>query len=560
MHIPHDTSLEIHLCGPSEFVVDSIVFRHKLLGQGVRRLTRGKISTTVSGAAPLPWTSAVKAFVQLAIQVALQRYDNGDTVVDPFHFGLTGEKGSLCRSLDYAISKKPAWIMDLFGSDADGCSHVGRFFWRRNPEGKRFGPSSVTFNTKMVPPEGVSVRLNGKPVEGKAQLQMVLNSLTPAGESHVTHGQHDLGMCGSTHNVPPSSDDGLLKELLSGLMKRELLRTLSSTPIFSRHELNQSVQEIGDNALFRSIAGKHIRSLDSVLEWSSHTSRTGIFPSLHTLRSLYTVDNPLQVSVSVVTIGTIVLFQYLKRHRDIPIEINYRFSTGIEVARAVQGASIEPDLCAGAAPSAIAIMGGTQSYPYKPVMLMPKHSHRLISSRNGSDSIAHGDYRLLTEEPSGALSYFQELTRRNFLNQDTISLSHCDPDETLYLLAQDNPDLRTILWFPAYDLARLYCGAKIIDKEMGPLGDSWILLLAHERLRRNKPVLSALLTELHGAWLDLRENQKLMDEIVASIVADPEYSKVLTRCHGFHRLRETEMSGGLRVAASKFTAATCFTE
>ena len=277
-----------------------------------------------------------------------------------------------------------------------------------------------------------------------------------------------------------------------------------------------------------------------MLEWSSHTSRTGICPSLQTLRKLYTVEKPLQVSVSVVTIGTIVLFQYLKRHRDLPVDINYRFSTGIEVARAVQGASIEPDLCAGAAPSAIAIMDRTKSHPYLPVMLMPKHSHRLISSRNGKDSIAHGDYRLLTEGPSGALSYFQELTRRKILNQDRVALSHCDPDEALYLLAQDHPDLRTILWFPAYDLAQLYCGARILDNQMEQLGDSWILLLAHERLRRNKSVLSALLTELHGAWLDLRENPSLMDEIVGSIVCELEYSKVLTRSHGFHKLGEMD--------------------
>jgi hypothetical protein len=193
-------------------------------------------------------------------------------------------------------------------------------------------------------------------------------------------------------------------------------------------------------------------------------------------------------------------------------------------------------------------MGKNTSYPYKPVMLMPKHTHRLLSSRNGSDSIAHGDYRLLTEEPSGALSYFHELKHRKILNQDKVSLSHCDPDEALSLLEQQSPELRTILWFPAYDLARLYCGAKVLDTGTDTIGDSWILLLAHERLRRNKQVLFALLTELHGAWLDIRENSVLMHEIISSILSDPEYSKVLTRCHGFHTLKEFGRSSVQKVA------------
>lgn len=549
MFVSNDTSLEIHLCGSSELVVDSILFRHSLLGQEPRRLNRGKIAPTVSGAAPLPWTSAVKAFVQLAIQLALQRYAEGEVPADPFLFGLTGDKGSPCRSLDYAISKKPAWIVDLFGADADGDSQVGRFFWRQNPEGKRPGPSGVTFNTKMMAPEKVSICLNGKKLEGRDQLSTALDGLSSSSASRRSPRMGASG-CNDEEREPvrAQSNDKALNDVLAELMRRELLRTLASTPVFSRQALTESVQQVGKSRLFKAIAGKHIHSLDSVLEWSSHSARTGISPSLHTLRTFYSLERPLQVSVSVVTIGTIVLFQYLKVFRNLPIDINYRFSTGIEVARAVQGATIEPDLCAGAAPSAFAIMGRNASYPYKPVMLMPKHSHRLLSSRNGSDSIAQGDYRLLTEEPSGALSYFHELEHRKLLNKEKVSLSHCDPDEALFLLEQQSPELRTILWFPAYDLAQLYCGAKALDGGIDGLGDSWILLLAHERLRRNKHVLFALLTELHGAWLDVRENSLLMDQIISSILSDPEYSKVLTRCHGFHRLNKKGIPTLRRVA------------
>lgn len=531
--------LEIELLGCDELVVHSLSFRHKLLGAETRRLTRGKFSSTLQGAAPLPWTSAVKGFVRLALQVALQRFVEEQSSSDPFAFGLVGEKGSVCRSLDYAISKRPAWLVDLFGSDADGNSNVGRFFHRLNPEGKREGPTAVTLNTNMISPTSISVRVNGAPVGSKDKLGLLLNSINASSSSHVAISVNEPATARHAQELDAGcGDDAALNDILISLMTRELSRTLTSTPVFSKQGVEQSVRQVSDNALFKSIAGANAKSLGSVLECSSHSARIGITPSLDGLRRFYSPEKPLKVSVSVTTIGTIVLFQYLKVCKGLPIEVNYRFSTGIEVARAVQGSAIEPDLCAGAAPSAIPLMGKRRTSPYSPVMLMPRHTHRLLAPQDGSDSVAYGDYRLLTEEPSGSLAYLQELIRYRHISPSKISLSHCDPDESLHLLEQGDPALRCILWFPAYDLAQLYCGAKILDEPAGALGDSWILLLAHERLRRNGKALSTLLAELHGAWLDLRESPELTERIVRSIVVAPEYTKVLTRSHGFHKLRE----------------------
>jgi len=169
--------LEIHLTGTSRLVADAIEFRHNLLGSAPRRLTRGRSSSAVRGTCPLPWSAAVRAFVRLAITVALQRFNERGPADDPFAFGLIGEKGSLCRSLDYAISKKPDWIMDLFGYDSEGDSYVGRFFWRDNPEGKREGPTKVTLNTKMIAPEMISVRLHGDTIVDRERLVAVLAAL-----------------------------------------------------------------------------------------------------------------------------------------------------------------------------------------------------------------------------------------------------------------------------------------------------------------------------------------------------------------------------------------------
>jgi len=37
---------------------------------------------------------------------------------------LEGEMGSLAASLDYAISKKPIWLLDMFGINSDGKAKI----------------------------------------------------------------------------------------------------------------------------------------------------------------------------------------------------------------------------------------------------------------------------------------------------------------------------------------------------------------------------------------------------------------------------------------------------
>jgi hypothetical protein len=75
---------------------------------------------------------------------------------------IRGEANSMAASLDYAISKQPTWLTEMFGCDQDGISLARRMILRTNPERKRPGPVTLGLNMNYVAVENISIILNGK--------------------------------------------------------------------------------------------------------------------------------------------------------------------------------------------------------------------------------------------------------------------------------------------------------------------------------------------------------------------------------------------------------------
>ena len=111
-----------------------------------RHCIRGKSSGAVRGAGSFQWTSAVKALSILFLKAALAKGD-AQACEDGM---LSGYQGSLAASLDFAISKQPLWLTEMFGVDSRGNSHVRRFVLRSNPERKRPGPVVLSFNPNSL--------------------------------------------------------------------------------------------------------------------------------------------------------------------------------------------------------------------------------------------------------------------------------------------------------------------------------------------------------------------------------------------------------------------------
>jgi len=127
-----------------------VVFRENANGEA-RRSIRGKTGGAFRSAGSFQWTSAVKALGLLLAQ----------TAANPQSSTIQGHAGSLAASLDYALSKQPVWIAEMFGCDQQGISYARRLILRTNPERKRPGPVVLAVNNLYLPMASIEIFVNG---------------------------------------------------------------------------------------------------------------------------------------------------------------------------------------------------------------------------------------------------------------------------------------------------------------------------------------------------------------------------------------------------------------
>jgi hypothetical protein len=136
----------------------------------VRRSVRGKSGGAYRCAGSFQWTSAVKGFALLAVR-ALSGLE------EPV---IQGCGGSLAASLDYAISKQPMWLTEMFGCDQSGISLIRRMILRTNPERKRPGPTVLSFNERFMPIAAISIHSDGVQCS-KEELVVLMAALSQEG-------------------------------------------------------------------------------------------------------------------------------------------------------------------------------------------------------------------------------------------------------------------------------------------------------------------------------------------------------------------------------------------
>ncbi len=122
------------------------------------------------------WTPAVKAMCVLFIQ-ALARSFEDVYIPEPT---LSGRRGSLAASIDYAIDKGLLWLCDMFGLDMSGRTNLRWLILRTNSGNKRPGPVCLSLNESILSPEHIKVVVNAMPIHRKNFLEGIIDILTKA--------------------------------------------------------------------------------------------------------------------------------------------------------------------------------------------------------------------------------------------------------------------------------------------------------------------------------------------------------------------------------------------
>jgi hypothetical protein len=112
----------------------------------------------------------------LFLKGALSKLDPNE---DPL---LSGTQGSLAASLDYAMSKQPSWILDMFGFDADGKCIARRLINRSNTERKRPGPVTLALKPLVIRESEIQIYWESKLITSAHELAYILAQIEPTAE------------------------------------------------------------------------------------------------------------------------------------------------------------------------------------------------------------------------------------------------------------------------------------------------------------------------------------------------------------------------------------------
>jgi len=106
------------------------------------------------------WSSAVKALSYLFVQSAQNP-----------EFVLTGSTGSLAVSLDYALAKQPAWLVDMFGSDSAGSPVLRKMLNIRGSGAKKGRPVSISLAKKYS--QSIRIYLSSEEIRNKEVIALL---------------------------------------------------------------------------------------------------------------------------------------------------------------------------------------------------------------------------------------------------------------------------------------------------------------------------------------------------------------------------------------------------
>ncbi len=160
------TQIHLALYKGDSIELDEIEFLHPSQKESILSV-RGKTTLGRHAEASFQWTSAIQA-----LTVLMLKYAAGHT-----RFTLVGGTGSPAASVDFAISRQPRWVTEVFGVDKQGVSLLRRIVTRSNSNMKRPGPVAISLSNSPLNEVKITVSINGKDALETREIDEIAESL-----------------------------------------------------------------------------------------------------------------------------------------------------------------------------------------------------------------------------------------------------------------------------------------------------------------------------------------------------------------------------------------------
>lgn len=511
-----------------------ISFSHPQLNEEILAV-RGKTGGAYSSNRTFQWTPAVKALSILLLKSAQAKHRLKENSKNIWPL-LEGSTSTPASSLDYALSKEPAWLIDVFGHDALGKPLLRKLFTRTNPDRKRPGPTAVSLNNTHWRETIFEVRHRGEKIRTPDGLQYLAETIENNWQSYK---RNSTAVLKKEKSEP--RNDLPLKERFREILLCEVSGALDFSYIFSETQSKTTIETITSEESFRKVSGNARSLLHQVDVELVQSTPFGIPRDNSEREESLLYETPLRVAIPSPMPASVALFYYLKYVKGYPLEINTEDPHAVQIARKLVCGNYAPtpDICCiGTAPAAT-LIAQSSAHEFEPAMLLPRVSQRIVAAgrcSNDFSSLNHGEYLLIRDDPSIPSFIYDELSRNGHLKKNKTKQSHMEPDQVLERLRKGNPDDKAILFFPHYHFNDWFNDCSFIpDPRQRPNSQECILFL-HRSLYSDKNKVRQLDIAIRKAWLELKTNHQALRQIVHKMVESPVYLKHLLHHGGLENL------------------------
>ena len=163
--------------GPEPELIETEV-DHETGRDSLKRAVRGlEEGAYPQGYGSFIWTRGVRALSVLLLRwAAWGRYTEDGAQTSPPR--IKGKRGSLAARINDAVTKKPKWLSEVFGSDSTGNPQVD-FIKRTNPDFNRGKNTQVeiSIDHKRLPPLSVQVNVEDREVDDPEEITALANEI-----------------------------------------------------------------------------------------------------------------------------------------------------------------------------------------------------------------------------------------------------------------------------------------------------------------------------------------------------------------------------------------------
>ena len=553
--------------------LDRTEFTHPQVS-GSLRAARGHAGRMHGFEGNFHWSSAVQALSILLLETkAWALLAPGEKEALPLPL-LAGGKSSPAASLDYAISKQPSWLLDMFGTDSKGTTICRRLLQRSNPERRRPGPVMISVNIKTLPPEALHIFTNEQEVTEPNKLLALAEAIASTWEEPAPTEQqaeeprtaqnrfHELFVLpgekqrrGQQWHLPlieehlnqrraearrpkPFESDEWL-HCAKELLKQDITRSLRATDIFSEAGIKRLMSSINNNPSFTRIAGKKPFTPLHFETFRKGLSRLGIAEHESLVRDQLCRPEPINFLSALVPGSSLALYTFLRFVKGYNFCLNCNYRSSIDLVKGIieGGVIMQPDVIIASPAAAAMLLRSKAAEEFEPLMFMPARLHAVIAPgklAKGAKRPYQGRYLVCDHGHTDCAFYFESLLRAGLVDAGIEEVEHVGYEEAFSALREGRRDVRISTSLEYFRLIEWFHPFSVLETSRLEMSGMETVLFVHRSLAADGMRTRYLETAIRDAWLDLAEDASALDLALSIVLEDRELLKVMKRRCGLY--------------------------